>query len=288
VSRFVRSSKAAAAKKQQQQQRQDIGIDSDPQSKLRNNLSRFARSSDRRMIVRTVKECNYLRNIPLEASSNPVVPNTELAWEGLEQELARSGPIELNGVTLNHRNDAQKQSSANATLVRGASEATSVLPKLCSKLVEELQKQSGDGGGGGGGGAIPPLNFTGKSLYRQLLLRLQPSARCTDAYFQIHSVMACTDLLVQQIDSQNSNNTKKNKKKDEKKPVTQLTLYVADDAVHCIITTRHRYGLFRKSDLTTANKPWVNLTGTVHERCNLTTGASVRRVEVTVNEPEYY
>jgi hypothetical protein len=61
-----------------------------------------------------------------------------------------------------------------------------------------------------------------------------------------------------------------------------LTLYESVGHVHTTLVSHHAYGLFRKSDLSAgaAARPWIGVSATVHERMNMTTGASVRQIKV--------
>src|SRR3569623_2098920 len=57
----------------------------DPMERLKNNLSRYTRTNDRRMMIRTLKDCSRLRSIALEAVD--ITPATPEKWIELEQEV---------------------------------------------------------------------------------------------------------------------------------------------------------------------------------------------------------
>ena len=62
--------------------------------KLKLQLSRYTRSSDRRMVIRSLSSCTYLRCIPLEpVTSGPTSTNE---WKSLEAEMCKNA-ISING-----------------------------------------------------------------------------------------------------------------------------------------------------------------------------------------------
>jgi hypothetical protein len=128
-----------------------------------------------------------------------------------------------------------------------------ILLELCTKLTKGLK--------------ISP-----QSLYQALIVRLAPTTSQADSYFQLNAILGSQDLILQAPRQQLRS-----------APPTDLVLYESNRQIHAILTVYHDYGLFRKSDIT-SGKPWVFMTAIVHERINLSTGASVRTCSVHVPE----
>jgi hypothetical protein len=210
------------------------------------------------MMLRTLKDCTYLQNIPVDDSNNMMIrPSTNDEWKELELEVAASIPIELNGMVLGATIDEKNKGHEGEKLLQ-------LLQLLCNKLTQGLTKTPNN----------CYMQINSAELYRALLLRLSPKNSAATEFLQINSLIGSKELVVQV----------------PKKPIkplrnTSLVVYVSDNAVHAVIEHHHAYGLFRKSD--SAGKPWIGLTAVTHERVNLSTGISVRRVAVEVHEEKF-
>jgi hypothetical protein len=109
-------------------------------------------------------------------------------------------------------------------------------------------------------------------LVRTLLFHIAPSSNAKDVFFLLNATLGCPDLMLQAP-------------KTAATLPTDLKIYSAADSGHiqAEITTKHPFGLFRKSDLTKHDKrPWIRLIADVRERVNLTNGESVRECNVNV------
>jgi hypothetical protein len=228
----------------------------DPMERLRVNLSRFTRTNDRRMMIRTLKDCSRLGNIALEPlESNPT---TSQQWLDLEAEVARSELI-VNGVPIGPKVSALKPNKEQLT----------ILQKLCEHLASAATAASSD--------PVEQAHLIDPDeVYRQLMLRLARTPASADAYFQLNSILGCADLVLQPP------------KKAQPLP-TDLSIYQSAGMIHAVTTTLHPYGLFRKIDLAPSTvggtkRPWIRILASVVERVNLTTGASVRHCSVQVQE----
>lgn len=207
-------------------------------------------------MLRTLKDCNFLNNIPVDDRNFSLVPPNrvdELKELGLE--VASSIPFELNGMVLGISIDEKKKNQEGKKLLE-------LLILLCNKLTQKVTK--------------PPDNekISSVELYRALLMRLSKKQSAETAYSQINAIIGCNELIM----------------RVPKKPIKQLrnsnlAVFVADNAVHAVVEHHHAYGLFRKSD--SAGKPWIGLTATTHERVNLSTGISVRRVAVQIHDEKF-
>jgi len=224
--------------------------------KLKHNILRFTRSSDRRMLLRTLTQSAYLSNISIPQHELQF-PSTIAECEMLEKEVAGSLPITLNGMELgtNIVEEAQKARVGKTLLMH--------LRILCNKIAASLPSSD--------------TQITSDELYYDVLMRLAPSRGATTAFQRIHMVAGGSkDLVVEQ---------------PKKKPVkptkpTSLIMYVTDGQVHCVVQQHHAYGLYRKSD-SVMGKPWIGLTASTHERMNLSTGAGVRELNVQIHEERF-
>jgi hypothetical protein len=210
----------------------------DPIEKFKNSVSRFARTNDKKMMLRLLNETQRLKSLPMESMGVHHV-SPELLHE-LQMHVAKTN-VSVNGAPL-------------AAKGRGH-EMLTILSKLCDHLTEQCN------------------DITSDHVYQQLLLRLDRTTASADAYFELSALIGCADLTLQQ---------------PKKAPAlqTDLSVYVSDGTIHAIFTTRHPFGLFRKTDLTggASKRPWIRLVASVHERLNMTTGASVRYCTVRAQD----
>jgi hypothetical protein len=232
----------------------------DPMERLRYNLSRFTRTNDRRMMIRTLKDCPRLRNIPLNPLGHDLAKSQQCM--DLEREVATTELI-VNGVPIGPK------VAAKDLLARPNREQLAILKKLCHHLVTASTAAM-----------IYPVEdghmINTDKIYRELVVRLARTPASADAYFQLNSILCCADLALQPP-------------KKSQPQFTDLSIYQSSGMIHAVTTTRHPYGLFRKSDLAPSNvggtkRPWIRILAIVVERVNLTTGASVRHCSVQVQE----
>jgi hypothetical protein len=252
------------AKDATQMQRRAKKVDSkpqiDPMERLRYNLSRFTRTNDRRMMIRTLKDSSMLRIIALNALDHNLPASQE--WINVEHEVATTELI-VNGVPIGPK------VAAKDLLKRPNREQLAVLKKLCHHLVtaaaaatvERVEKD-------------PVVDA--HEVYSQLVARLARTPASADAYFTLNSILGCADLVLQPP-------------KKCQPMLADLSIYQSSGVIHAVTTTRHPYGLFRKSDLAPSNvggtkRPWIRILAVVVERINLTTGESARHCSVQLQE----
>ncbi|KAL7564171.1 hypothetical protein ACA910_021145 [Epithemia clementina (nom. ined.)] len=130
--------------------------------KMQNNLSRFARVSNKRMCIRTLHDCTYLRAIPLVGV--PALPTQREEWSSLEDEVNGTN-VQLNGLLFNGSNNNQ---------------VLKVLRALCQELCKGLRLSS-------------------ESIYLNTLVRLAASTNSADAFVQLNSLLGSQDLVLQAV-----------------------------------------------------------------------------------------
>jgi hypothetical protein len=210
------------------------------------------------MLLRTLKDCSFLQHMVVnDSNSRVIVPRTDVEWKELEQEIACSIPFQLNGMVFGADIEEKNRKYEGDKLLQ-------LLQLLCNKLTQKLTKTLDN-------------NFTKLSadeLYRELLVRLSPRNGNSTGFYLVSSLIGSKELMMQV----------------PKKPIRplrmpNLVVYASDNAIHVILEHYQTYGLFRKSDA--AGRPWIGLTTVYHERANLSTAASVRRVDVQIHEEKF-
>jgi len=176
--------------------------------RLKNNLSRFARVSNKRMALRTLQDCVYLRNIPLERT--PDMPTQREEWKLLEEELCLTN-VQINGLLFN---------------ASAASQVIKVLRALCQELCKGLRVSS-------------------ETIFMAMLVRTVNSTNSSDAYFSMNALLGSQDLVLKPLQESNTN---PKQFQPEEIPPTDLSLYEAGGEVHAVLTAYYPYGLFRRSD----------------------------------------
>ena len=258
-------------------------------NKFKSAIGRYARTNDRRMMIRALKDCPRLRIIPMDLIET--FPTTPEQWLQCEKEVSRTN-VRINGTPMmgfagsaSSANRHKKTSGGKDHVEKGNQELLDVLKKLCDHLTSS--DASTAPGQAGKATVSAATTISSEALYHEILLRLVRTTASADAYFQLNALLGCGDLVVQLP------------KKAAPLP-TDLSLYAASDGsgmVHAVAVTRHPYGVFRKTDMagscaspsvsscsTGGKRPWVRLIAEVHERVNLTTGDSVRYCSVKVQD----
>lgn len=202
---------------------------------LKEKLSRHGKTSDRKNVLNSMKDCAYLRSIPMKPA--PSEPKNGKEWTRFEREVCCTS-IEVNGISIGPGSHASS-----------SMEVRRILTSLCGKLTEGL------------------ANMTSEELFRHLVIRLSDTNSKADTYSQLNAVLSCSCLTVQAP------------KAPASLPKTKITIYESGQHIHATCQQYHAYGLYRKSDAP-GGKPWIKLTAALHERSNLSTGASVRTLEL--------
>ena len=208
--------------------------------------------SDRRMLIRTLKECAMLQNVPVEDTIfNADYPTTTEAWNELKQDIISNIPIELNGALIGAAttNDTEKRQEGEKLL--------QLLPLLCNKLVQGVTSDENSS----------QKRITSDELCHTLLLRLSQKRNSATTFAQLNKVLGSKDLALQV----------------PKRPVkplhhSSLVVYISDNAIHAVMEHQFAVGLFRKSD--SAGRPWIGLTASFRERINLSKSTNANPVAV--------
>jgi hypothetical protein len=212
--------------------------------------------SDRRMLIRTLKECSVLQNIPVDdAAVSADFPKTNHAWKELEQEVAASIPIEFNGIHLGDKVSNEKEKR------REGEKLLHILPLLCNKMIQSMRMNE-----------AKQTKLTSEELYQLLLIRFSSKRNAAMILAQVNHLIGSKELVLQVP-----------KKPIKPVPEPKVMIYTSNGAVHAIVEHACAIGLFRKSD--SAGRPWVGLTAVYRERVNLSVpGQSVRRVALQIHE----
>lgn len=129
-------------------------------AKMQSSLSRYARSNDRRMVLRSLRDVKYLACVGLE----PVQAN-DIVVQDLEEEVAAERNISLNGIPF-----------------QGSRHFLATLKELCDKFCE-----------------MDGVQLKTDQLYEALLLRMARTTFSADAYFKLNAIMGSSDLMLMPI-----------------------------------------------------------------------------------------
>jgi len=213
--------------------------------KLKSNLVRYARSNDRRMVLRSLKDVSFLSYIPLEA---PVI-RSDISVCDLEKEVS------MEKVILNETLFNPPSKTRSSKYVATNSHCTKILKALSQVLCENS-------------------TLNENTLYERVLFRLAISSASADIYFQLNSMMGSTELIIKKLPSNYVVKSSSNSMKP-----SDLKLYNTGGQIHMTLDSTFNFGLFRKSD-TVANRPWIVMQCKLHERANLSTDESFRSLNV--------
>ena len=128
-------------------------------------------------------------------------------------------------------------------------EVRRILSGLCDKLTSELK------------------SMTSKQLYHALIIRLADSVSLGGALARLEPFLSTSHLKLQIPQM------------PVELPPTKITIYESGGQIHATCNLYHLLGLYRAFD-DDDGRPWIKLTAAVHERSNLSTGASVRTLEL--------
>lgn len=214
---------------------------------LKSSMNRYARSNDRRMALRSLKDARFLAYIPLEAAAD----HSRVPVSELEKEAALEKVL-LNGVLLKPRDapDSNKGFPHYGT----NSGCVDMLKAFAEMLVENS-------------------TLDGNSLYHQVTGRLSRTSASAEIYCHLDSVIASDSLIVQEIPR-----GAPTKKHNEEGPIN-LKLYNTGGQVQMLLERTINFGLFREKDVV-INRPWIVVKCKIHERTNLSTNESFRSLNV--------
>lgn len=243
--------------------------------KMKANLVRYARSNDRRMVLRSLMDVKQLKSLSLD-----VVQNTDGPLFDLEKELVEQ-TIVLNGVVFRaiDFNDG----------IAIKDKVTSAVKNSCIPMMKALCRDLCDREG---------VSASSREVYEKLIVRLAKTTSSADPYFRLNSLLGSPDLIVMPLDNKAATiapgktaasvlpprHQGGTENQVETKPV-ELNIYEAYGNIHITLTQTYKFGLLRKSDVK-SNRPWIVLEGVVSERSNLSSNQVVRQLKVVL--PEIY
>jgi len=218
---------------------------------MKANLVRYARSDDRRMLLRSIREVKALNSLPLDG-----VQGSDGQLFELEKECATAriilNSIEVKGIRNNP-----------------GGEIPSTLPKdSCIPMLKGLCRMLCDKDG---------VKTSSRELYEKLIVRLAKTSSSADPYFRLNSLFGSSDLLLMPLDEQLS------EKSEDKDTLTEMNAYASHGEIHMTLVQTYRFGLLRKSDVKT-NRPWLIIHGVVWERANLSRNTGSRELKVVLPE----
>jgi len=228
--------------------------------KLKSSLIQFARTNDRRMVMRKLKEATFLSYIPLE----PQIIASNLSMSKLEQEVYKQKLV-LNGTLL-------KPTSTDTTIRNcGTNNGPLVILK---PYVKELCEDT---------------ELNERTIYEGIIMRLERSSKMVEIYSILSSFMENAELILKEVPFdytiKSSSYVMNKNKATNYGDLPDLTLYTTGSEIHMSLDNTFNFGLYRKSD-TVVNRPWIILRCKVHERLNVSTNETFR--SLSVKTPELY
>jgi hypothetical protein len=236
---------------------------------LQLNLSRYTRVNDRDLVLRTIKDCRFLKCVPL-VETCPAPPSylVQEAWQTLEQR------VQMSSITI------------NGLLFMGSrtNQVIKVLRAMCQELCMGLKLSSG-------------------AVYKTLLWRLaqatqnhvvnqasgssSSSASNDETFGELKTLLATSELVLQPVKKQPGQDTDwmiPSSTRLDTPP--SLEVYATAGEIQAHVKSFRPYGLCRKVDVAAGKKQWILLHVTIQERLNLSTGASTRQARVEVGQQQ--
>ena len=245
---------------------------------LQSNLIRYARSNDRRMVLRKLKDAKFLSYVPLGI---PLLP-PDVTVSDLEKEVLEETVI-LNEFAIKPLSACDtKDKIHNAGLNSGC---VIMLKGLTQSICSETS------------------NMDANVVYEKVLTRTAKSTGCADAVNFLTSLFGSEEIVVKKVSrkptplnaivkansygshgSSNSSGSNNSAGADERSPIS-LTLYESKGSIHMTLDMKVEYGLFRKVDAH-RTKPWIAVEVMIHERTNLSNNETCRSMHVKT--PDLY
>jgi hypothetical protein len=215
---------------------------------MKANLIRHARSDDRNMLLRSLREVKLLNCLSLDA-----VQRYDGQFFDLEKECA-AGRIILNGVDIK----GVKSTGPGSEKVSNSS-SVPVLKGFCRILSEK-----------------EGIKTSSRELYEKLIVRLARSSSSADPYFRLNSLLGSADLLVMPLEHEVATGA-------DEAVLAEMYVYASNGEIHMTLSQTYKFGLLRKSDVK-SNRPWLIIDAIVKERANLTSNTGVRELKVALPE----
>lgn len=247
----------------------------DAVEKLQANVTRYTRANDRRMVLRSLKDAEFLSQMTL---GTPILP-PDICLSELEQELLEETVV-LNDFSFKPSSSVERKDTfTNAGMNSGCL-------VILKGLTEGLCGVDTNGG---------EYSLDGKAVYEKLVARMARTSASVDIVDLLHALMGSPDLTVKHIaSSQNSKTTatapgiaiaksssygSSNSDSTVEDKSIRVHVYEANGNIHMKLDMMLEFGLFRKSD-TNMTRPWITLKTFLHERVNLSSGANYRVIDV--------
>lgn len=243
--------------------------------KMKANLIRYARSNDRRMILRSLKDVKLLNCLSLDVAQNSEGPLFDLEKEVAEESMT------INGVSVKGVDFHPKSGVLDTVGVAVKNSSIPLLKNICRELCER-----------------PDVSMSSRELYEKLIVRLAKSTSSADPYFRLNSLLGSPDLLVMPLDNdivstsgvqplRSTTLVVKPREPGEipTPPANELNIYAANGEVHITLQQTYKFGLLRKADVK-SNRPWFTIHAVVKERANLSNNNCVRQLKVVL--PDLY
>lgn len=162
-------------------------------------------------------------------------------WALIEDDVCQNYMICLNGVDI----------GKGSTACRSQLEMQRVLSAVCNKVAAAATTAGNHNQGPG--------------IYAAILLRLMQDDENSVLTTQLWQTVTCGGAL--ELQPMNHSDNKK----------AMVDLYESGGCVHATFQTTHAYALFHPDQ---PDRPWIKFTAVVHERANLSTATSVRRLAI--------
>jgi hypothetical protein len=139
--------------------------------KMQANLVQYSRTSDKRMLLKSLKSVKFLSSLELDR-----VEQTDYSITDLESEIIQQTTIDVNGLPF-------LQIGCG---VKAAKNSLSMLKMVCDELCRGKHVK------------VHP-----RAIYKELITRMAPSTSSADPYFRLNSLLGSPDLLVMPLSTEN-------------------------------------------------------------------------------------
>uniref|UniRef100_A0A7S4N7M3 Uncharacterized protein n=1 Tax=Odontella aurita TaxID=265563 RepID=A0A7S4N7M3_9STRA len=226
-------------------------------AELQTSLLTYTKASNRKQVLKSLKDATFLSNIALDASAFDDA-------DASEREVA-SDRVVLNGLHFHGSADS---------------------PSTFLDTLREVSRQLCERGEGAAGPEDPADDDDDdradpRDVYEGLIFRMTRSVNAADSYFKLNALLGSPDLILMPRKEAHSD-----------LPPVEVDLMAVDGTVQATISCPNVYGLFRKGDLkNTFGKaqpmpyeaginPWISIDAIVEQRVNFTNGESVRYLRI--------
>lgn len=211
---------------------------------MRGSLSKYARSNDRRMVLRSMRDVKYLACLPLD----PLQPD-DASLFSLESELSKES-IVLNGIAFHSNKDFLK-----------------VMHELCLKLCDN-----------------EAVTVNPQYLYEQLVIRMARSTAAADSHFKLNSVMGSPDVMIMPVPTKKITQLPITLTLFVSKSCVHAQISTANTYGIFRKTDVKASSSSSSLTQVPTTRPWISFQAIVDERVNISNGDSVRLLRVKLPE----